>query len=223
MSRGGPVSRDDLERALRHLNMSDVDARDALIDVAARVIALTEELDRRGDGTLADAVEAALPETLVRIRSNDALQAGRVQLDAGGDKYAVEPAAVPCDELLPICEARCCKLHFALSTQDLDEGVIRWDYGQPYRIRQRASDHYCVHNDPATHGCTVHAQRPRVCRSYDCRKDPRIWADFERRILAPPGVQREPPELDLFARARTRAAAFHMEDIAVRTKLPEDP
>jgi Fe-S-cluster containining protein len=217
------VKRADLERALRHLNMSDVDLRDAVIDVAARVIALTEELDRRGDGTLEAAVEAALPQTLVRIRANDMRQMARVELDPGPDKYDAQPAAVPCEELLAICEARCCKLQFALSTQDLDEGVLRWDYGRPYRIRQRASDGYCTHNDPASHGCTVHGQRPRVCRTYDCRKDPRIWADFENRVLAPPGVRREPPEeLDLFARARTRAAALAMEDIAVRTKLPSD-
>ena len=218
------VKRADLERAIRHLNLSDGDLRDALFDVAARVVALTEELDRRGDGTLEAAVEAALPEMLVRIRSNDMLQVPRVELDAGDDKYDARPATVPCDELMPICQARCCKdFHLALSTQDLDEGVIRWDYGHPYRIRKRASDGYCVHNDPASHGCTAHAQRPRVCRTYDCRTDPRIWSDFDRRILAPPGVRREPREdFDLFARARTRAAAWAMEDLAVRNKLPDE-
>lgn len=218
------VSRADLERALRHLNMSDVDLRDALIDLAARVVALTEELDRRGDGTLEAAVESALPETLVRIRENDIRQAPRVELDPSPDKYQVTPADVPCAELMPICQARCCAMFsFALSTQDLDEGVIRWDYGRPYGIRKRASDSFCVHNDPVSHGCTVHGQRPRVCRTYDCRKDPRIWADFDKRILAPPGVRRDPPDdFDLFARARTRAAALAMEDIAVKYRLPED-
>jgi hypothetical protein len=218
------VKRADLERAIRHLNMSDIDLRDALIDIAARVVTLTEELDRRGDGTLEAAVEAALPGKLVEIRKNDMLHAPRVELDPGPDKYTAEPASVPCNELIPICQARCCKVfHFALSTQDLDEGVIRWDYGHPYRIRKRASDGYCVHNDPASHGCTAHAQRPRVCRTYDCRKDSRIWADFDQRILAPEGTRRDPPEdFDLFARARTRAAAIAMEDIAVRQTLPED-
>lgn len=218
------VSRADLERALRHLNMSDIDVRDALFDLAARVVALTEELDRRGDGTLEAAVEAAVPETLLRIRTNDIQQTTRVDLDPGPDKYAATPAEVPCAELMPICQARCCQeFTFALSTQDLDEGVVRWDYGRPYRIRKRASDSYCVHNDPASHGCTVHGQRPRVCRTYDCRKDPRIWADFEKRILAPPGVRREPPQdFDLFARVRTRVAAVAMEDLAVKNRLPED-
>ncbi|MBL0219994.1 MAG: YkgJ family cysteine cluster protein [Myxococcales bacterium] len=40
-------------------------------------------------------------------------------------------------------------------------------------IRQRASDEYCVHNDPETHHCTVHSARPRVCRTYHCRDDKR--------------------------------------------------
>jgi hypothetical protein len=218
------VKRADLERAIRHLNMSDLDLRDALIDIAARVVTLTEELDRRGDGTLEAAVAAALPAKLVEIRQNDMLQTPRVALDPGPDKYAAEPATVPCDELMPICQARCCKVFtFALSTQDLDEGVIRWDYGRPYRIRKRASDGYCVHNDPASHGCTAHAQRPRICRTYDCRTDPRIWADFDNRILAPEGTRLESrQDFDLFARARTRAAAIAIEDAAVHNRLPED-
>src|SRR5215467_4814865 len=92
---------------------------------------------------------------------------------------------IPCAELIPLCQARCCTLSFALSTEDLDEGVIRWDYGQPYLIRQRSSDGYCVHNAPGSHACTVHAFRPRVCRGYDCRKDTRVWIDYEQRIPAP--------------------------------------
>lgn len=31
----------------------------------------------------------------------------------------------------------------------------------------------------------MYAARPAVCRSYDCRDDPRIWSDYARRIPAP--------------------------------------
>jgi hypothetical protein len=31
----------------------------------------------------------------------------------------------------------------------------------------------------------VYEHRPAICRTYDCRKDPRIWIDFEKRIPAP--------------------------------------
>jgi hypothetical protein len=31
----------------------------------------------------------------------------------------------------------------------------------------------------------VWQQRPIPCRGYDCRKDERIWLDFEKRIINP--------------------------------------
>src|SRR5258707_619120 len=82
-------------------------------------------------------------------------------------------------ELIPLCRGRCCTLHFPLSNQDLDEHIVKWQYLRPYIIKQRPDDHYCVHSDPETRGCTVYANRPRICRTYDCRNDKRIWVDFE--------------------------------------------
>ncbi|HEY4239001.1 MAG TPA: hypothetical protein VGM88_04265 [Kofleriaceae bacterium] len=229
-----PVSRADFERAVRALNLSDLDLRDTLLSLAARVIALTDELTRRVDGveplpappgtpaapprgTVEAATDRALPDTLATIRAADARSATRVTLDLGADKYATPGADVPCAELIPLCGARCCTFTFALSSADLDEGIIRWDYGQPYLIRQRASDGFCVHNDPGSHGCTVHGQRPRVCRSYDCRADPRVWIDYAQRIPAPiePLTEEQrtmqPGNFDLLERARQRAAAVRRE------------
>lgn len=235
-----PVSRGDFERALRCLHMSDVELRDAMLQLASRVVALTDELTRRIDGvepqpappntpaapsvgTVEEAVAAQLGDALAQIRAADVAGGSRVSLDASGeDKYQVEPVAPPCEELMPICQARCCKLTFALSTQDLDERVIRWDYGQPYLIAQRASDAYCVHNDPETRFCTVHAYRPRVCRLYDCSKDERIWLDYAKRIPAPTpahGTREADPKggtrFDLMERARRRAIAVHVETQAI--------
>jgi len=214
----GDDERKDLERALRHLNMSDVDLRDTVLQLAARVIALTEELDRRSDGTLEKAVDALVPVALAQIRKADVAMPQRVAIADLDDKYAVTPAGPPCDELMPICQARCCKVFtFALSTQDLDEGVIRWDYARPYQIRRR-EDGYCTHNDPTTHACTAHAHRPRVCRTYDCRKDKRIWADYDNRVLAPEGTRSDPHDIDLVERARARATALYMEDVALKKR-----
>jgi Fe-S-cluster containining protein len=235
-----PVTRSDFERALRSLNMSDLDLRDAMIKLAARVVALTDELTRRIDGveptpappgtpagppaaTVETAVELWLDDTLAKIRASDARMATRVSLDLGESKYATESPPIPCAELIPLCQGRCCSLSFSLSTEDLDEGVIRWDYGQPYLIRQRASDGYCVHNDPDTRACTVHRFRPRVCRSYDCRNDARIWIDYEQRIPASPRdrksepthVKPEPPSFDLMERAKARSAAVWRETQAI--------
>ena len=221
-----PVTRADFERALRHLNLGDLELRDALLRLGARVVALTDELTRRVDGVEPspappgtpapppeDTVEAAvarqLPDALAQVLAADA---PRVLLDVGGDKYTTVPATPPCAELLHLCGARCCTLDFPLSTADLDEGVIRWDYGQPYRIRQRTSDGYCVHCDPDDHRCTVHAQRPRVCRTFHCQDDPRIWIDYARRIPAPAEAARIAPpphesaEFDLMERLAARTA-----------------
>jgi Putative zinc- or iron-chelating domain len=49
----------------------------------------------------------------------------------------------------------------------------------------RGADHYCAHLDRETHRCGVYAQRPIPCRGYDCRKDTRIWLDFEARVVNP--------------------------------------
>ncbi|HET9991467.1 MAG TPA: hypothetical protein VFQ65_23220, partial [Kofleriaceae bacterium] len=139
-----PVKRADFERAIRHLNMSDHDLRDAVLQLAARVVALTDELTRRLDGVEPDpappntpapppsatvevAVGRHLADALLNVHVGDAAQPMRVSLDLGGDKYATTPSTPPCDELLPLCKARCCTLSFALSSADLDEGVIRWD------------------------------------------------------------------------------------------------
>jgi putative zinc- or iron-chelating protein len=100
-------------------------------------------------------------------------------------KYEFEGGAeIDCDARLSLCGAACCKLPLALSAEDVEEGVIGWDPGQPYMIRHE-DDRYCTHMDRCTHRCGVYEQRPIPCRGYDCRQDSRIWVDFERRIVNP--------------------------------------
>jgi hypothetical protein len=43
--------------------------------------------------------------------------------------------AVDCRSRLPICGAACCKLSFALSVQEVEAGILKWDLGWPYHIR----------------------------------------------------------------------------------------
>jgi Fe-S-cluster containining protein len=90
---------------------------------------------------------------------------------------------IPCDELLPICEGRCCKLQVERSRGDAEGGPVRWDPASGRWVLQR-EDGYCVHSDRERR-CEVYADRPISCREFDCRNDPRIWIDFEERILAP--------------------------------------
>ncbi len=237
-----PVTRADFERALRALHASDLRTHDQLLHLAAQVVALTDELTRRLDGvepkpappetpaessalTVETTVAMMTDDTLSRIRANDANQDNGVSFEMGGDKYTVQSESPPCEELIHLCKARCCTLRFALSTQDLDEGIIRWDYGRPYMIRQRASDEYCVHNDPETHHCTVHAARPRVCRTYHCRDDKRIWLDYEQRIPGPdPDYKPAPFTFNLMDRARARTVALFNEHDSLEKAYPDrDP
>jgi hypothetical protein len=74
-------------------------------------------------------------------------------------------------------------LTFPLSIQDIEEGVVRWDYQYPY-LNVRKPDGFCIHRG-AKHECSVYQQRPVACRGYDCRSDRRIWLDFEKGVLSP--------------------------------------
>ena len=75
-----------------------------------------------------------------------------------------EDEAVDCDARMSTCHAVCCKLKFALSTEEVEQRIVKWDIGHPYIIRQN-SNGYCCHNDAETgrmrrvpqptHGCAA--------------------------------------------------------------------
>ena len=100
------------------------------------------------------------------------------------DKSKESPAEVPvnCSERIHICKAICCKLNFALSTEEIESGKIKWDLGQPYFIRHEKNG-YCAHMDIKNNGCTIYKNRPSVCRKYSCARDKRIWKNFEKMEL----------------------------------------
>lgn len=93
-----------------------------------------------------------------------------------------EPAPVDCEARMHICHAVCCKLNFALTPAEIEGGTTKWDLGFPYMIRHE-SNGYCTHNDTATGRCGIYADRPGVCRRYNCTNDTRIWKDFENMEL----------------------------------------
>jgi Fe-S-cluster containining protein len=101
------------------------------------------------------------------------------------DKYALtELPQIDCSERVHLCKAACCTYRFPLARQDVEEGVVQWDLGRPYWNRHDATG-YCVHNDPEGRGCRVYDQRPAPCRLFDCRRDKRIWADFDAKVINP--------------------------------------
>jgi len=102
-----------------------------------------------------------------------------VVLGTSGDDDEGPP--VDCAERLAVCHAVCCMLKFALSPEEVEAGVVKWDIGHPYLIRGDR-DGYCVHNSPEG-GCSVYSSRPGVCRRYSCAGDDRIWTDFDGMVL----------------------------------------
>jgi hypothetical protein len=110
---------------------------------------------------------------------------GVVLQDPEHDKYSFSGAPdIDCENRVHLCHAACCRLPFALSRQDLSEGVVRWNFGQPYMIDQ-GKDGYCTHLDRCERRCTIYEKRPVPCRGFDCRNDPHIWLDFAARIPNP--------------------------------------
>lgn len=155
------------------------------LDAAAFLYALVELLEERGLISIAELDErkrlvgARLAEQYRRSNRGVLLQ------DLEQDKYSLPScASLDCAARLPLCKAACCRLPFALSRQDLNEGVVRWDLEQPYLIAQ-AADGYCGHLDHDCLGCTIYAQRPLPCRAYDCRSDTRIWLDYDAGKINP--------------------------------------
>ena len=106
----------------------------------------------------------------------------------GGVAIRVDPpepqpvAAVNCAERIPICKAVCCRLTFPLTTEEIQDGHLKWELGQPYFIRhdERGA---CVHQDRSTCLCAVYSERPNLCKHYSCQADKRIWKDFAKMIL----------------------------------------
>jgi Fe-S-cluster containining protein len=103
------------------------------------------------------------------------------------DKYDMaeveEAGDIDCENRIHLCQGACCTFDFTLSQQDIDEGIVQWEFEDPYAIRH-GDDGHCVHQDGATRRCGVYANRPAVCREYSCRNDPRVWADFEGYVPA---------------------------------------
>jgi len=172
---------DDVESGLRFLHMVSMQGRADLQENRATLYALLEELVEAG---VLDLAKLESRREVARVLENErGDRLWRVRIADDSDKYA--PRALPdidCRALLPLCKGRCCKMVFALSAQDLEERVVKWEYGRPYLIKQ--SGGHCVHQDAAG-GCTVYEQRPLTCRTYDCRNDKRVWLDFDKRIPAP--------------------------------------
>lgn len=156
-----------------------------LLESASFVYALVELLAEKGLLDISEleerkkAVAARLLDSFLQKGMGVAMQEGEQ------DKYAFDGSVdIDCDRRVHLCKASCCRMSFALSEQDVEEGVVKWDLGRPYLIAQD-SEGYCRHLDRDSYHCTVRECRPLPCRGYDCRNDKRVWLDFDQRIINP--------------------------------------
>jgi hypothetical protein len=159
---------------------------DKVLEVASFSYALIELLQEKGLITVEE-LDERKKQIIQRLISKFIEQGmGVVAMqDFKEDKYAFkEEVKIDCASRLNACRAACCRLELALSKQDIEEGIVKWDLGRPYMIA-RDADGYCRHCDRSTYRCGVWQQRPIPCRGYDCRKDTRIWLDFEKAIINP--------------------------------------
>ena len=155
------------------------------LEAASFLYALVELLSEKGLITVEELDERkrAVGQRLVeqfRRKGN-----GVMLQDPEYDKYSFEQEVeIDCDSRVHLCRAACCRLPFALSKQDIREGIVRWDLGQPYLIAHNG-DGTCCHLDCVTQTCPVWEHRPVPCRAFDCRQNKRIWLDFENMIVNP--------------------------------------
>jgi hypothetical protein len=211
----GP-SRAELELGLRAAHLAIAELREDLHALAAQVVALTELVAPAAEPAREAQLEARAAELRRELAISDQRSTERVRLAPADDKYALaNDDGPPCDELLPICGARCCTFEVALSTQDLDEGQLRWNYASPYLLAKQAHGQ-CAHHDGA--GCQVYAFRPATCRTYDCRSDERVWSDYAQRLLAPSPSPRPPTREALERGVLARAQAFFVEAERLRRR-----
>jgi len=161
-----------------HTALSQVSSR--ILEIESFLYGLIDVLVAKGV-TLPDPLKRAASEVRDEMAAKEEIGLPLMGLRMDDNEQA-PPREVNCAERMPICKAVCCSLDFALNQHEIESGRIKWDLGRPYFIRQEADGH-CCHNNRATGGCGVYADRPLVCRQYSCEGDKRIWKDFEKMEL----------------------------------------
>lgn len=177
--------RDELARGLLYLHSRANANTSKTLEVAAFAYALIELLSERGIIAIAEVDERkkVVGQRLVELFAEKGMGVALTKDEQ--DKYSYHNEVhIDCENRVHLCRASCCRLRFALSVQDVEEGSVKWDLGRPYMIRQ-GFDGYCHHFERQTQGCGIYNSRPVVCRGYDCRDDKRIWLDFEKKIINP--------------------------------------
>ncbi len=177
--------RQELSDGLLYIHSRLSENTQSTLEAASFLYALVELLNEQGLISIdkLDQRKSQVAKRLARKNSENGI--GVLIQEPEYDKYSFEgEAKIDCENRVHLCKAACCRLPFALSKQDIRENIVHWDLGQPYIIEQE-KDGYCTHLDRSCQGCNIREHRPVPCRAYDCRKDNKIWLDFENKIINP--------------------------------------
>ncbi len=177
--------RDELAKGLLYLHSRANANTSKTLEIASFAYALIELLSERGLLSIEelDARKKIVGQRLVEKFVEKGMGVALTKEEQ--DKYTYQRAvSIDCENRVHLCKAACCRLRFALSVQDVEEGKVKWDLGHPYMIRQDAEG-YCYHFAHNTCRCSIYENRPVVCRAYDCRQDKRIWLDFAQKVINP--------------------------------------
>jgi Fe-S-cluster containining protein len=155
------------------------------LEAASFLYGLIEILTEKEILTLEEIDERQLQVAERLVKKNRERGIGILLQEPEHDKYNFNSTSeIDCESRVSLCKEACCRLPFALSKQDIREGVVHWDLGQPYIIAQE-KDGYCSHLIGKSRQCSIRQHRPVPCRAYDCSKDQKIWLNFEERIINP--------------------------------------
>lgn len=175
----------EIAKGLLYTHVRINDGTSKILEASSFLYALIELLNEKGLISIEelDKRKNQVAERLVRNFVDSGT--GLLYQDAEDDKYTFEHEAdVDCLSRLETCKAICCKFPFALSKQDVNEGIIRWEFARPYLIAH-GNDGYCVHLDRETYLCTVRDHRPLPCRGFDCQDNEKwhVWLDYDKKII----------------------------------------
>jgi hypothetical protein len=94
-----------------------------------------------------------------------------------------DPVDLDCATHLSDCGAACCtSFSVVLTPEEAASNKYLWDLAFPYRLLVDDAG-TCVYFNRETHRCTIWNDRPSACRTFDCRRDDRIWSDYPNRGL----------------------------------------
>ncbi|MDR2439841.1 MAG: YkgJ family cysteine cluster protein [Planctomycetaceae bacterium] len=97
------------------------------------------------------------------------------------------PSEEDCEKRKHLCKQACCRIfEVHLNADEVESGRFDWNPRSPYSLHKNHAG--CVHLIEGK--CAIYHNRPATCYTYSCKKDSRIWLDYEKVELNPSLKQR---------------------------------